>query len=275
MIPSRDCAQHDLGALAMPPFPPPCFWNVGCDLLPAGKAALACRQAVPVPSGAKARKSPLLSVPNVLGRALAIERQDLELPLQRQGIWQEARFAIACLIVERSGNPKNPSIGPKRIAEVRRGAYLYILPDTERPFEYGNALIYGRQEQNLGRRVNLRPELQVRSRINDQFNRLVAFRTLCINMDIARQPHFSDQGDQTSGHARRVRLLNTDLQMGSLDGINYFFIQLGKQLCDDVIARQPLPVLGLEKLLTNDALRVEEKISGPGHTLELANSFRV
>jgi len=94
-------------------------------------------------------------------------------------------------------------------------------------------------------------------------------------MDIVRQPHFRGQRDKTSGYARTVRLLDIDFQMGSLDDINDFFGQLGEQLRDDVIPRQPLPVLGFEKFLANDALRIDEEIARPGHALELPDGFAV
>ena len=39
---------------------------------------------------------------DILGRSLPIERQDLELPLDRNGGWQKADLAIASLVVQLS-----------------------------------------------------------------------------------------------------------------------------------------------------------------------------
>jgi hypothetical protein len=42
-------------------------------------------------------------------------------------------------------------------------------------------------------------------------------------MDVARESHLGDERDQTSWYTRTIRLLDTNLQMRSLDGTNYFF----------------------------------------------------
>jgi hypothetical protein len=52
-------------------------------------------------------------VSNVLGRALAIERQDLELPFDRHRIGQEARLAITSLVTQRSLYREILSLDPK------------------------------------------------------------------------------------------------------------------------------------------------------------------
>jgi len=56
--------------------------------------------------------SPLF-VSNVLGRALAIERQDLELPFDRHRIGQEAGLAITSLVTQRSLYREILSLDPK------------------------------------------------------------------------------------------------------------------------------------------------------------------
>ena len=97
--------------------------------------------------------------------------------------------------------------------------------------------------------------------MNAQLDRLITRRSGRINMNLVRQPYFGNQRDQASRYARTIRLLDTDLQVRSADCIDYFFAQLGKQLRDDVVARQSLPVLRLEKFLPNDTFRIDEEIT--------------
>ena len=94
-------------------------------------------------------------------------------------------------------------------------------------------------------------------------------------MDIAREPHFGDQGDPASGHADAVGLLGGELEMRSFDRAAYFFAELREELCNDIITGKPIPVLGLKEFFADYALGIDEEKSRARHALELAGGFGV
>ena len=82
---------------------------------------------------------------------LAIQRQHLQLPLDRHRRRQKANLTVAGLIFEFSCNRDCFSVGGQRTAEIRCAGYLQILGYTEFALEHRDALIDRRQNRILER----------------------------------------------------------------------------------------------------------------------------
>lgn len=153
---------------------------------------------------------PRLFVANILGSALSIERQNLQMPLHGNGFRQEADLTVARLILDLSGNRQGFAVRAQRVAEVRGGADLDVLPDAERPREDGHALFDGRQVERFRGRVNDRPELGSGRRIDRQLDWLIVRRARGVHVDVRRQLHFGGQGNEPSGKGGGVGLLERE-----------------------------------------------------------------
>src|SRR5215469_3567605 len=106
----------------------------------------------------------LLSVSNLFGRPLPVEREHLELQLHRRRGGQEAGLGVTRLVAHRARNGKLLPLYDKRTAKLRGRADLDISLDAKRPLEYWNLFVNRRHKQNLWRRINSRPEFQIRRR---------------------------------------------------------------------------------------------------------------
>ena len=76
-----------------------------------------------------------------------------------------------------------------------------------------------------------------------------------------------------SGKGDAVGLPDRKLQVRRFHAASDFLAQFRKKFCHQAVRGDSFPVLGLKKLFTNHALRVDEKISGTRHSLKLAGGF--
>src|SRR4029077_14026859 len=75
--------------------------------------------------------------------------------------------------------------------------------------------------------------------------------------------------------SRGIGLLERELQMRRFGGAGDFFAQFGEKLGNDVIAGKAFAIFGLEEFLADDALGIDEEVSGARHSFELADGFGV
>ena len=71
----------------------------------------------------------------------------MQLPLDRDGFWEEALGSVASLIFKLPRNFENSPVLPKRAPELCARAHSNILADSKRPLEDGHALISGTPEE--------------------------------------------------------------------------------------------------------------------------------
>src|SRR4029077_14413541 len=94
-------------------------------------------------------------------------------------------------------------------------------------------------------------------------------------MDIRRKLHFGSQSDASAWQRGSVRLLGGETEVRRLNCVCYLVAQLGKKLADYVVPGKSLPVLGFKEFFPNDALGINEEISGSGHALVLSGRFGI
>src|SRR5581483_507564 len=88
-----------------------------------------------------------LFVTNLLWSALAIERERLHVPLDRNRFGQKANLTVASLIFELACDRQRLAIIAKRVAELGSGADLDVFADAERAGENRNPFFDGGQEK--------------------------------------------------------------------------------------------------------------------------------
>src|SRR5579863_5566205 len=81
---------------------------------------------------------------------LAIERQYLQLPLDRYRRRQKANLTVASLEFQLPCNRDRFSVSAQRTAEIRSGGQLQILSYAKFTLEHRNALLDRRQKQSFG-----------------------------------------------------------------------------------------------------------------------------
>jgi hypothetical protein len=231
----------------------------------------------PQDAGLKARRYTIrrLLVADGFGSAFAIEGQNAKMPLHRDGFGKEADLAVAGLILDFPGNGQGFPVRAQSAAEVVCGAHFDVLANTERAGKDGHSLFDGRQVQLLGGRVHDGPQLRFGRGIEHQLDGLVILRAGCVDVNVRRKLDFGGQCDQAAGEGCGIGLLERELQMRRVGRAGDLFAQFREKFGDDVIAGKPFAIFSLEEFLANDALGVDDEISGPRHSLELAGGCGV
>ena len=127
-----------------------------------------------------------LFVANFLGRPLAIERHNLQIPRDRNGRRKEANLAVAGLILELSLDCNRLSVRGERPAVRRHRIHFQLLPDAERSLKDRHAFLDRGQIENLCARVRRLPELEIGERVDYEPDRLVALCSGGIDVHIRR-----------------------------------------------------------------------------------------
>jgi len=84
----------------------------------------------------------------------AVEREDLELPLDWDGGWHVAHGLVAGLILEFAGEREGFSVFAERAPELRTGADFHVLADAEGSFVDGHFFFDRGQVESFGCRVD-------------------------------------------------------------------------------------------------------------------------
>jgi hypothetical protein len=212
-------------------------------------------------------------VANVHWGAGAVERKDLELPLDRDGGGHVAHGFVAGLILELAREREGLSIFTERSPELGAGADFYILTDAEGAFVDGHFFLDGWQIESFGCGVDCRAQLEIRDRVDYQFDGLVALRAGGVYVNIGGQVHFGGDCNARAGNAGAIGLLESELEVRGFDGVRDFLAQLGEEFRDDAVASQTLAVFGFEEFFLDDAVGINEEIAGASKTLLHAGGF--
>src|SRR5579862_1678300 len=94
-------------------------------------------------------------------------------------------------------------------------------------------------------------------------------------MHVGRKAYFRSERDAVSWKCDAIRLLEGNLDMRRFDGIRNFISQFRKEFCNQVVSRNPFPVLGLEKFFVDYTATIDEKISRTGHVQELSGRLGI
>src|SRR4029077_2819496 len=165
----------------------------------------------------------LLLVADIFRGALAIKRNDLELPLDRHVSRQETNLAVARLVFEVSLDRDLFTIRSQGAAEFGHGVYFHLLPDPKCSFKYRDALLDGRQIQDLCIWITCLSQLEIRKGIDYELYRFVSLCSRRIHMHVRREAHSGRQRDEVARNGHSVRLFHAELQVRGLDGIGDFF----------------------------------------------------
>ena len=84
----------------------------------------------------------------------AVERKDLELPLDWYGGWHVAHGFVAGLVFELAGERECFSVFAEGAPELRAGADFYVFADAEGAFVDGDSFFYCWQVESFGRGVD-------------------------------------------------------------------------------------------------------------------------
>src|SRR5262249_44610920 len=165
---------------------------------------------------------------NILGRSLAIQRQDPEFPLNGSRGWRVANLLVACLILELAMDRDRLSFLAQRAYELRGGSQLSFLCNAERSLEDRYSLLNGWEVESLRSGVGYRQQLDLRSWLDRQADRPIASHSRGIHMNILGKPHFHREADAVPGKRSAIGLLDGQAQMRRLDGVGDFFSQFRK-----------------------------------------------
>src|SRR6267142_348291 len=188
-----------------------------------------------------------------------------------------ANRLVTSLILQLSGYGNDPFLGKQRADRIRSPSrnYRQILGDAKFSLEDRDALLYCFQVERFGARVDDWLELDSWNFLQGEPNRFVTLHSRRIDVYIRRKHNFGNEADPAAGYDAAIGLCKRKLKMGRTNILAHFCAQLREQLCDHIISRQSIRVLGCEILFTNNPICVDEEESWVSHPFGHSLRFRV
>ena len=94
-------------------------------------------------------------------------------------------------------------------------------------------------------------------------------------MYVGGQAKLGNDGNPRSGHTGAVGLFKGEVEVRRLQCVGDFLAEFGEELCQNAVTGQAFAVFGLEESLLDDAVGIDEEISGPRKAFLHTGSFVV